>query len=204
MFAQADDFLRSSHESWASGDPKALTTGITEYLASRDIKGPIPVGSEIDLCARGHAAYRAGQKWRAWSDSEAPRFPSNQFIEMLGNRDLAVSVINEMAGDEILIASRETLNKGETAGFFVSEQNADWLAYLSVAGSRPLLLLAIAIAVVSCAGGSSFEPAVGDHLHASCLSSCCRFTCGSAGAKAQRAAYRQAGEPARFLAVSMR
>ena len=48
-------------------------------------------------------------------------FPSNQFIEMLGNRDMAVSVMNEMAGDEILIASRERLNEGSTAGFFVSE-----------------------------------------------------------------------------------
>src|SRR5713101_7394203 len=46
---QADKFLSSSHESWATNDPKALTTGITEYQAGRDIKGPIPVGSEVDF-----------------------------------------------------------------------------------------------------------------------------------------------------------
>src|SRR5258708_8394317 len=28
---QEDKFLSSSHESWASNDPKALTTAITEY-----------------------------------------------------------------------------------------------------------------------------------------------------------------------------
>ena len=63
-------------------------------------------------------------------------FPSNQFIEMLGNRDMAVSVMNEMANDEILIASRERLNEGSTAGFFVSEQNAEHLKYLGAFLSR--------------------------------------------------------------------
>ena len=47
--AQEDEFLTSSHESWASGDLKAVTTGITEYKPGRDLKGPIPVGSEIDF-----------------------------------------------------------------------------------------------------------------------------------------------------------
>ena len=43
---------------------------------------------------------------------------------MLGNRDLAVSLINELAGDEMLIASRERLNKSETAAFYISDQEA--------------------------------------------------------------------------------
>ena len=52
-------------------------------------------------------------------------FPSNQFVEMLGNRDLAVSLINELAGDEILIASRERLNKYDTSAFYVTDQDAE-------------------------------------------------------------------------------
>ena len=59
---------------------------------------------------------------------------------------MAVSVMNEMADDEILIASRERLNEGATAGFFVSEQNAEALKYLG-AFVEPLLLFMIAAAV---------------------------------------------------------
>lgn len=143
--AQENAFLRSSHESWASGDAKALTTGITEYQAGRDIKGPIPVGSEIDYTpvATPHIPLERMTRLVGFGSSG---FPSNQFIEMLGNRDLAVSLVNEMAGDEMLISSREMLNKGEAAGFYATDRQADWLAYLA-AGFETLLLLTIAIAV---------------------------------------------------------
>ena len=65
---------------------------------------------------------------------------------MLGNRDLAVSLINELAGDEMLIASRERLVQAETAGFYVTSQESNWLAYLA-AGFETILLLMIAVAV---------------------------------------------------------
>ena len=51
-----------------------------------------------------------------------------------------------MADDEILIASRERLNEGQTAGFFVSEQNADHLKDLG-AFLEPLLLFMIGAVV---------------------------------------------------------
>jgi hypothetical protein len=145
LVAQENEFLRSSHESWASGDAKALTTGITEYQSPRDIKGPIPVGSEIDYtpASKPHITLEEMTRLVGFGSSG---FPSNQFIEMLGNRDLAVSVVNELAGDEMLISSRERLNKAETAGFYATSQQADWLAYLA-AGLETILLLAIAIAV---------------------------------------------------------
>jgi len=73
-------------------------------------------------------------------------FASNQFVEMLGNRDLAVSLINELAGDEMLIASRERLNKSETAGFYVSDQQAHHLLILGSA-VEPAILFLIAITV---------------------------------------------------------
>ncbi len=121
VFDRSSDFLRSSHESWASGDTKAVTTGITEFQSGRDIKGPVAVGSEIDFAVNGNT-HVAVQNMARIVGFGSTAFPSNQFIEMLGNRDMAVSVMNEMAGDEILIASRERLNEGYTAGFFVSDQ----------------------------------------------------------------------------------
>ena len=141
IFSSSSDFLRSSHESWGSGDPKAITTGITDFQAPRDIKGPITVGAEVDLAVNGNLHVPIGDMARIVGFGSTA-FPSNQFIEMLGNRDMAVSVMNEMANDEILIASRERLNEGQTAGFFVSEQNADHLKDLG-AFVEPLILFMI-------------------------------------------------------------
>jgi len=141
VFDRSSDFLRSSHESWASGDPKAVTTGITEFQAGRDIKGPVSVGSEVDLAVNGdvHVPVQNMARIVAFGSTA---FPSNQFIEMLGNRDLAVSVMNEMANDEILIASRERLNEGAAAGFFVTDANAQHLKYLG-AFLQPAILFMI-------------------------------------------------------------
>jgi hypothetical protein len=65
---------------------------------------------------------------------------------MLGNRDLAVSVINEMAGDEMLIASRERLNKAETSAFYVTDRQARNFFVLSSV-VEPMILFAIGIVV---------------------------------------------------------
>ena len=145
VFDRSSDFLRSSHESWASGDPKAVTTGITDFQSGRDIKGPVAVGSEVDLAVNGNSHVPVQNMARIVAFGSTA-FPSNQFIEMLGNRDLAVSVMNEMANDEILIASRERLNEGSAAGFFVSDQNAQHLKYLG-AFLQPLILFMIGAAV---------------------------------------------------------
>lgn len=144
--AQEDQFLSSSHESWASGDPNALTTGITEYKAGRDIKGPIPVASEIDFAPASNPHIPLQQMTRLLGIGSSA-FAANQFIEMLGNRDLAVSLVNELAGDEMLIASRERLNQGEAAAFYISDQEARHLLFL---GSifEPGILFLIAITVL--------------------------------------------------------
>jgi hypothetical protein len=146
VLQQADKFLSSSHESWASNDPKALTTGITEYQAGRDIRGPIPVASEVDFAPAGATHIPVTQMTRV-AGIGSSAFASNQFIEMLGNRDLAVGLINELAGDEMLIASRERLNKAETAAFYVSDQQAE---HLLILGSvvEPAILFLIAITVL--------------------------------------------------------
>jgi len=144
--AQEDKFLSSSHESWASNDPNALTTGITEYQAGRDIKGPIPVASEIDFAPASTTHIPVEQMTRLVGIGSSA-FAANQFIEMLGNRDLAVSLINELAGDEMLIASRERINKSETAAFYINDQEA---RHMLIFGSifEPAILFLIAITVM--------------------------------------------------------
>jgi len=144
VLQQATPFLRSSHESWASGDPKAATTGITDYQEGRDTKGPIDVGVELDFAPAGkHIPVQQMTRIVALGSSV---FASNQFFEMLGDRDLAVSAVNEMAGDEMLIASRERFNEGNTEGFYVSNGQANMLGYLGALGET-LLMMLIATAV---------------------------------------------------------
>ncbi len=141
----AAELLRSSHESWASGDQKVLTTGITEYQQGRDTKGPIAVGVEVDLAPATNPHIPLQQMTRIVGFGSSA-FASNQFIEMLGNSDLAVSAINALAGDDILIASRERLNKAETAGFFVTAEQSHRLRDLG-AGLETLILFIIATIV---------------------------------------------------------
>jgi hypothetical protein len=141
---RADVLLRSSHESWASGDDKAVTTGITEYRAGRDIKGPVPVGVEVDLTPADKAHVPVSDMTRivAFGDSD---FASNQFFEMLGNRDLIVNAVNELAGDEILISSRERIN-AEGAAFYLSDQEAR-RAFMLGAVIEPAAMFAIGLVV---------------------------------------------------------
>lgn len=145
QLAEATAFLESSHESWASADDKALTTGITSYQDGRDTKGPIPIGSEVDFtpAANPHIALMNMTRVVGFGSSA---FLSNQFIEMLSNRELAVGVVNELAGDEMLMASRERLAKAETAGFFVTDQQSRMLLILS-SFVEPLILFLIGITV---------------------------------------------------------
>ncbi|MGO9452331.1 MAG: Gldg family protein [Candidatus Binataceae bacterium] len=145
IIAGTTELLRSSHESWASGDLKALTTGITEYQEGRDTKGPVAVGAEVDLVPSTNPHIPIQQMTRIVGFGSSA-FASNQFIEMLGNRDLAVSAINSLAGDDILIASRERLNKSETAGFFVTAEQSHNLRNLG-AGLETLILFTIATIV---------------------------------------------------------
>ncbi len=137
--------LRSSHESWASGDPKAVTTGITEFKPGRDIKGPVPVGVEVDLTTpdKIHEPIANMTRIVALGDSY---FADNQFFEMLGNRDLVLNALNELAGDEVLIASRERINSAQGAAFYVSDQQAR-RGFVLCAVLEPLALFAIGLTV---------------------------------------------------------
>ncbi len=75
VFARGDVFLRSSHESWGSGDPKAVTTGITEYQAGRDVEGTDSGRLRGRPCARRQNPCCAAAAWRGSSASAAPRSP---------------------------------------------------------------------------------------------------------------------------------
>ena len=138
-------FLRSSHESWASGDAKAITTGITEFQDGRDVKGPVPVGAEVDYAKPADSHLPISQMTRIVAFSNTA-FASNQFLEMLGNRDLILNAVNELANDQVLIASRERVNQNQRAAFYISDgqaQGAFVLGTLAV----PAIMFAVGLLV---------------------------------------------------------
>ncbi|MGH7864669.1 MAG: Gldg family protein [Candidatus Binataceae bacterium] len=145
VVAYVSKFLESSGQSWASADPKAIETGITEYKEGRDSMGPAAVGVEIDYAPEGKLAIQQ-QKMTRIVCFGSSTFAANQFIEMLSNEDLAVSVINTMAGDEMMIASRERLRGSSASGFYVTDLQTRTILYLGVV-AEPALLFAIGIIV---------------------------------------------------------
>jgi ABC-type uncharacterized transport system involved in gliding motility auxiliary subunit len=73
-------------------------------------------------------------------------FASNQFLEMLGNRDLILNAVNELANDQVLIASRERVNQNQRAAFYISDgqaQGAFVLGTLAV----PAIMFAVGLLV---------------------------------------------------------
>lgn len=143
--AFASKFLESSNQSWASGDPAVLTTGLTEFREGRDVKGPAAVGVEVDLAPEGNLAIPLDEMTRIVVFGSSS-FASNQFIEMLSNEDLAVSVMNELAGDRMLIASRERLRAASGEAFYVTDQQARTILLMGAIG-QPALLFGIGIVV---------------------------------------------------------
>jgi len=145
VVAYISRFLESSGQSWGSGDPKAIETGVTDYRDGRDFMGPTAVGVEIDYAPEGNLAIPQSEMTRIIGFGSSS-FASNQFIEMLSNEDLAVTVINEMAGDQMLIASRERLRQSSGAAFYVTDQQTRTILYLGVI-AEPALLFGIGIVV---------------------------------------------------------
>lgn len=145
VVAYISKFLESSGQSWASGDPKTIETGLTEYKEGRDSVGPAAVGVEIDYAPEGKLAIPQQEMTRIVGFGSSA-FAANQFIELLSNEDLAVSVINEMAGDQMLIASRERLRQSSGSAFYVTDQQARTILYLGVI-AEPAALFVIGIIV---------------------------------------------------------
>jgi gliding motility-associatede transport system auxiliary component len=145
VFVRGDCFLKSSRESFGSGDLTVLTTGRTQFKAGRDVRGPIAVGSEVDL-APGSDTHLPVDRMARIVGLGNSAFVSNRFLTMLGNRDLAVSAVNELAGDEILIASRERLSHAAGRAFYFTDRQARRVLYLGAFG-EPAMLFAIGIGV---------------------------------------------------------
>jgi hypothetical protein len=157
---RSDWLLKSGDHSWAAHDPAVLQGGAAQFVAGRDLNGPIVIGAEVWTPIREGAesagedasggandeapgAERAGSRIIAFGDSE---FVTNRFLEYLGNRDLAVNTVNWLMREDRLMAPRARRKQPGTNWLFVSEEQLRSLL-LSAVLAQPAFFLLIGLAM---------------------------------------------------------
>ncbi|HYB97857.1 MAG TPA: GldG family protein [Candidatus Limnocylindrales bacterium] len=135
----AETLLKTGPRSWASYDPTILEGGAAEFVAGRDINGPLPVGVAVTEPAA--AAKEQGVETRivAFGDSD---FAGNRFLDYLGNKDLLVNSVNWLAREDTLMATRPQRKVGGKNQLFVSQEDADGVFWSAVVVQPGLFLLA--------------------------------------------------------------
>lgn len=98
----------TSPDSWARVDGGALPEGTVRFRREKDKPGPLPVA--VMVTAKSDTAAAAGAepptstgRMIVFGDSD---FPSNLYLNLLGNKDLFMSSIGVLTEDEELIAMR--------------------------------------------------------------------------------------------------
>lgn len=142
--------LGTSKNSWAVslGRP-ALPENIEFDQERGDRRGPFPVGVSVAIrlgepqtVEEGQAVRRAG-RMIVYADSD---FASNQFIDLLGNRDLLVNSVNWLALEDELMGERPQRKVAGKEQFFVSSRQIYSVFMLGVV-IAPAVFLVLGLAV---------------------------------------------------------
>jgi ABC-type uncharacterized transport system involved in gliding motility auxiliary subunit len=157
--------LKSGDRSWAAHDPAVLAGASAQFVAGRDLNGPLVVGAEVWTPLRASEAdgddatasaaqraeagagakhVRGGSRIVAYGDSE---FVSNRFLEYLGNRDLAVNTVNWLMREDRLMAPRARRKQPGSNWLFVSQEQLRSM-FLAAVVAQPGLFLAVGLGVL--------------------------------------------------------
>jgi ABC-type uncharacterized transport system involved in gliding motility auxiliary subunit len=139
----ATTLLKTGPRSWASFDPGIIESGRAEFVAGRDINGPIPVGALVTQPVERADGTLAETRLLVIGDSD---FATNRFLDYLGNKDLAVNGVNWLAREDAMIGHRPQRKEPGKQQFFISQaegQSVFWAAVVV----QPGLFLLVGIAV---------------------------------------------------------
>jgi len=146
--------LSSSKNSWSM----ALQSGSNvppddvEFEQKRgDQRGPFPVAVSVAIKIEGHdpTQVKADESVRkvgrliVFGDSD---FASNQFIDLLGNRDLLVNAVNWLALEDTLIGVRPERKTAGKEQFYVSSRQ-NYMVFLIGVVILPLTFVALGMGV---------------------------------------------------------
>jgi ABC-type uncharacterized transport system involved in gliding motility auxiliary subunit len=140
----ATRLLETGPRSWASFDPEVLRAGAANFVAGRDINGPVSVGVDMSLPASAKGVAE-GERTNliVYGDSD---FISNRFLDYLGNKDLLVNSVNWLTREERLMGTRPQRKEFGARQFFVSQSQGASVFWGS-AIIEPGLFLLIGIGV---------------------------------------------------------
>jgi hypothetical protein len=145
--------LSSSRSSWSLAlERDGKVPENVEYDPKRgDKRGPFPVGVSVAIrlddagakSAAGDEAVRKVGRLIVFSDSD---FASNQFIDLLGNRDLLVNAVNWLALEDTLIGVRPERKVAGKEQFYVSSRQ-NYMVFLVGVVIMPLIFVALGMTV---------------------------------------------------------
>jgi ABC-type uncharacterized transport system involved in gliding motility auxiliary subunit len=139
----AETLLKTGPRSWASYDPGILEGGTAEFVAGRDINGPLPVGVAVTEPAAAGKDKGVETRLVVIGDSD---FAGNRFLDYLGNKDLLVNSVNWLAREDALMGTRPQRKLGGKNQLFVSQEDAEGVFWYAVV-VQPALFLLVGIAL---------------------------------------------------------
>lgn len=139
----ATTLLKTGPRSWASYDPGVLEGGKIDFVAGRDVNGPVPVGVEVTEPARAATTAGADTRVVVLGDSD---FATNRFLDYLGNKDLLVNSVNWLAREDALISTRPQRKEPGKNQFFISQSELMTMFWVAVV-VQPGLFLTVGIGV---------------------------------------------------------
>lgn len=137
----------TSPDSWAQAETTSPAEGTPEFRNEIDQPGPLPVAvmATIEKVLPG-SGEKSGGRVAAFGDSD---FASNFYLNLLGNRDLFMSMVAVLAEDEELVAVRSPpgLPSGTLSPVFLTAEQGRTIFWVSVA-CAPATAVLLGVGVV--------------------------------------------------------
>lgn len=139
---------RSGPRSWSERKTQSVYSGSASFDRDSDEPGPVPVavtvqGAALEAQASGRAPRRA-LRFAVMGDSD---FISNQYLDVLGNKDLFLNTISWLAERLDLVSIRPKTAPAAVSMLFLTEAENRLLLWSAVI-IEPALVLLAGIAVV--------------------------------------------------------
>jgi len=144
-------FAFSGPRSWAERNTQSVYDGKYRYDKDTDMSGPVPVAVTVERASQPQpdtrqpdGKPRKTMRLAVIGDSD---FVTNNYLNVLGNKDLFLNTINWLAERQELVSIRPKSESATVSMLFLTE-NENRLVLWSAVIIEPVLILAIGIGVV--------------------------------------------------------
>jgi ABC-type uncharacterized transport system involved in gliding motility auxiliary subunit len=137
---------RSGPRSWAERNTQSVYSGSAGFDRETDVPGPVPVAAAVEVLqpAGQQQASRVSFRFAVMGDSD---FITNQYLDVLGNKDLFLNTVNWLAERSDLVTIRPKTAQSSVSMLFLTEGENQLILWTAVI-IEPALVLLAGIAVV--------------------------------------------------------